>query len=73
MKALLHFIGKMISENIAGGILATQSDNYGIKSLIQDAPLWRQIKFEKPFCRRKVKPFADKEQNTCLAAYFICQ
>ena len=32
------------------------SDNNGIKSLIQDAPLWWQIKFEKPIRRRKVKP-----------------
>ena len=27
-----------------------------VKSLIQDAPLWWQIKFEKPIHRRKVKP-----------------
>ena len=38
-----------------------QSNNNGIKSLIQDAHLWWQIKFEKPIRRRKVKPFADEK------------
>ena len=27
----------------------------------------------KTYSQKKVKPFADKEQNTCLVAYFICQ
>ena len=44
----------MISENIAGSILAIRHSDYiCIKSLIQDAPLWCQIKFESLFAEEK--------------------
>ena len=58
------------------------SDNNGYKSLTQDAPLWWQIKFEKPIRRRKVKPlhavlrqetsYTRQKDKELKAAYFIC-
>ena len=67
---------------LQGAFSNSDTATHGIKSLIHDAPLWWQIKFEKPIRRRKVKLLyavlrqetsdtrqKDKEHEV---AYFIC-